>query len=343
VAFIIVGGLRDVTMGGDTKNYFSYFNDIPILNDISKSYIERSDYQPLFNYYLSSLKTIFDDFNYALLAHSIIVNSIVFWFLKRYNSPQIFLGLCLYLIINFLEFNMEIMRESLAVCCGLIAYNYYSKSKWVYSIIWGIISVGFHISALILIIFPFLQKIKYSKKLIISFLIIGASLLSVFPLISEYINQIQFLLMSSAQSLADKIEIYNNSTINQRLNIYYFISLFFKNLMMPLVGILLLKEKTNKYIGFIVAYYLLMIISSYTYAFYRFGNYFAVFNVIFLSNYCFAILQTFKQIAVNKLAITFCFLCIVTYVFEGYQLGLAPDGHTYLYERYIPYKFYFEN
>lgn len=80
-----------------------------------------------------------------------------------------------------------------------------------------------------------------------------------------------------------------------------------------------------------------MLMSAYTYGFYRFGNYLAPFYIIFLSNYCYAIIKRFRDLKPNRILVASAFVVLVLYMFQGYQLKKAPDG-SLLYERYIPYK-----
>lgn len=335
--FIAVGGFRDVSIGGDTMQYFRAFRKTPSLPDMSMNFLDSSRYQWLFNFFLSVIKFITDDFVIVQICHVSIVNIIIFWFFKSQAPKVAFMCLVFYLILNYIEFNTEIMRESIAVCLGLISFVSFKKKKFLLSLGLALLAFGFHLSAVVLILFPLISRIKYSKFTIRAFIAIGVCLMVIFPMVSTYTDLIQEFLSDQSENVGNLYKNYDSTEIDSSFNLNYFLLLFFKTLLFPAIGLSLLKEKSNRYIGFVLFYSILMLMSAYTYGFYRFGNYLAPFYIIFLSNYCYAIIKRFRDPKPNRIVLASVFVILVLYMFQGYQLKKAPDG-SLLYERYVPYK-----
>lgn len=85
-----------------------------------------------------------------------------------------------------------------------------------------------------------------------------------------------------------------------------------------------------------MAFVILRCLGMFTYAFYRFGNYFEPFYWILLAD---AIYIYWKKIQMPKLLITGVFTLCILYIYQRDQMGeynMYP-GHK-MYERYIPYE-----
>lgn len=339
LTLILLASLRDITIGGDTANYLRDYNRTPELDTLTKSYFKSSRFQPGWIYLVSFVKTFFNDFNALLFIQALFVNTVIFRFFKKHTKFPL-LCILLYFVSYYIEFNTEILRESIAVCICLLAYNQYLKKKYIPSILLWVLAFYFHISAVIALLFPFIGKIKYSKKAIVVLLCLGAVILLVFPFVSQYSTAIELFLQSISPSMSDRFIEYNNTEINNKLNINYYIALFAFKLILP-VGILCyLKEKSNKYFGFVAVYIIFQILTAFTYGFYRFANYEAVFYIIMYADLIFTVCH--KQRPIYRPLIYLFLTVITTYVLASYQLVKETDGHSYRYERYIPYKFYFE-
>lgn len=329
ICFIILAGLR-FFVGSDTHNYVYDFSVMPDLSKLSEFHRLNSRYQFGWDAYVCIIKSIFGNFVFVQLITAIIVNVIIFWFIKR-NTTNVFIALLCYYILNYFEYNMEIMREAIAVALGLIAMMLYSKGYKKYYVLLVFVAFEIHISAVILLIVPFLVNVKYTKKKIIVI-----SLLSIIvPILFSHISGLTEIITLFAASDPEYLLEYLNQSLDSSRNILYYILLFVSYLVLPVICIFILKEKT-KYIGFVTAFIILRCLGMFTYAFYRFGNYFEPFYWILLAD---AIYIYWKKIQMPKLLITGVFTLCILYIYQRDQMGdyYMYPGHK-SYERYIPYE-----
>ena len=329
ICFIILAGLR-FFVGSDTHNYVYDFSVMPDLSKLSEFHRLNSRYQFGWDAYVCIIKSIFGNFVFVQLITAIIVNVIIFWFVRR-NTTNVFIALLCYYILNYFECNMEIMREAIAVALGLIAIMLYSKGYKRYYVLLVFVAFEIHISAVILLIVPFLVNVKYTKKKIIVI-----SLLSIIvPILFSQISGLTEIITLFAASDPEYLSGYLNQSLDSSRNILYYILLFVSYLVLPVICIFILKEKT-KYVGFVTAFIILRCLGMFTYAFYRFGNYFEPFYWILLAD---AIYIYWKKIQMPKLLITGMFTLCILYIYQRDQMGeysMYP-GHK-MYERYIPYE-----
>lgn len=329
ICFILLAGLR-FFVGSDTHNYVYDFSVMPDLSKLSEFHRLNSRYQFGWDAYVCIIKSIFGNFVFVQLITAIIVNVILFWFIKR-NTTNVFIALLCYYILNYFEYNMEIMREAIAVALGLIAIMLYSKGYKRYYVLLVFVAFEIHISAVILLIVPFLVNVKYTKKKIIVI-----SLLSIIvPILFSQISGLTEIITLFAASDPEYLSGYLNQSLDSSRNILYYILLFVSYLVLPVICIFILKEKT-KYVGFVTAFIILRCLGMFTYAFYRFGNYFEPFYWILLAD---AIYIYRKKIQMPKLLITGVFTLCILYIYQRDQMGdysMYP-GHK-SYERYIPYE-----
>ncbi|MFK2015199.1 EpsG family protein [Bacteroides fragilis] len=93
-------------------------------------------------------------FFWLQLLQAFIVNSIVLSFIRKYTKYK-YTALLLYVLTVYLHYNIEIMREAIAISFFLLSIKYYINKKWLkyYIVILGCIL--FHYSALFLLLLPF--------------------------------------------------------------------------------------------------------------------------------------------------------------------------------------------
>lgn len=329
ICFILLAGLR-FFVGSDTHNYVYDFSVMPDLSRLSEYHRLDSRYQFGWDAYVCIIKSIFGNFVFVQLITAIIVNVIIFCFIKR-NTTNVFVALLFYYILNYFEYNMEIMREAIAVVLGLIAVMCYERNKKLHFILLIILAFEFHISAIILAIIPFITKVKYSRKLVLITI-----LLSVFiPFLFTQIGGLANLINLFSASDPDYLLHYLNQSMDDSRNLFYYIELYVSYLVIPVLCLLTLKENA-KFTGMVIAFIVIRCMGMFTYAFYRFGNYFEPFYWLLLAD---AAYYYWVKMRISKpLLISMLIICIF-FIYQRTQLGNYPmyPGHK-LYERYIPYE-----
>lgn len=155
-------GLR-FEVGGDTINYMGYYEWQKDLDDFSFDY--GGMLQPGYNFICAVAKSISPKFYVFQIIHVIIVNTLLFIFIDK-NTKYRFASLFCCFFVCYFYFTCEILREVIAVLIFAFLYKPLQEKKWAQFYGGVAICTLFHLSAIILIIFPFLLKIKFSKSYI---------------------------------------------------------------------------------------------------------------------------------------------------------------------------------
>lgn len=329
LCLILLAGLR-FYVGSDTHNYVYDFTVMPNLSNLSEYHRLDSRYQFGWDAYVCVIKSCFKNFVFVQLITASIVNVVIFWFIKR-NTANVFIAVMFYFILNYFEYNMEIMREAIAVVLGLLAVAFYEKDRKLYFILLLVLAFEFHISAIILLLIPFMAKIKYSRKLIVITILLSVIVPFLFTQISGLAKLINIFTASDPEYLLH----YLNQSMDNSRNIFYYLELYVSYLIIPIFCLVTLK-KNAKYTGMIIVFIVVRCLGMFTYAFYRFGNYFAPFYWLLLAD---ATYYYWKKMRIPKhLLITAMTICLL-FIYQREQLGNYPKYPNHkLYERYIPYE-----
>lgn len=329
ICFILLAGLR-FFVGSDTHNYVYDFSVMPDLSRLSEYHRLDSRYQFGWDAYVCIIKSCFGNFVFVQLITAAIVNIVIFWFIKR-STSHVFLAVLFYYILNYFEFNTEIMRESIAVVLGLVAVSLYERDRKIFFVLLLLLAYEFHISAIILAIIPFIIKIKYSRKLVICTVLFSV----VVPLVFTRISGLANLLSLFASSDPDYLRHYLNQTVDSSRNIIYYLELYMSYIIIPLFCLVSLKEK-SKYAGMVIVFMIIRCMGMFTYAFYRFGNYFEPFYWLLLADTTY---YYWRKIHISKQMLVLITTICVLFVYQRAQLGPYPMYPEHkLYERYIPYE-----
>jgi len=329
--FILIAGLR-YKVGGDSLNYFKYFDEIPYLDALPNYDFINNPYDPFWIILSSISKTLINDFTFFQIIHAIIINTIIFWFIKKYTAHR-FTAIFLYLCGTYLYFNMEIMRESLAICFFLLAYPSFLAKKWFKYYLIVFIAFLFHSSAIILFLFPFFRYIKMN---LFSFLMTG--LIFIFSIYFREI--IQLVLFTSRMS--ERFDMYSN----MQLNIFGIISNFLFYCLIPFVIIRLnnsLNRFENKFEELIFSYFFLAMMFLFIPGFVRFLNYLTPFLLIYLGDFINNIMNNKKLNKVKFFYVTIVFALISFSKIQYYLIDTSKSfKDTHQYNLWYPYSSVFE-
>ena len=203
---ILLMGLR-YRVGIDTLNYMTSYDSIPDIKDFFRTDFGTSRFEPGYTLLCAVCRTITPDFWLLQLVHSFILTTCFFIFIYR-NTNNPFIGIGVYIILCWLYFNTEIIRESLAISLFLLNYKNLKTSKWGRYIILSCASICFHYSAIITLFFPFVRYLR------VNFLYVMAcvAILGVTPYL-ESLNQ-----MISIVSIADRVGEHLGSATEYNMN-----------------------------------------------------------------------------------------------------------------------------
>lgn len=332
--FVLVAGLR-YDRGADTSGYVPYFRSVPLIFNLSAHSFADVRYQPGFVVFYSLCKTLVNNFSFALIIEALFVNYSIFKFIKRYSHYPFVAILC-YFIINYLEFNMDIQRESMAIAFGLLSWMSLDDKKTAKSILYFVLAFSFHISATMLLLYPLLTHVKTTTKSVV--LMFAVAIL--IPIILFSIPNLNFIVSSILNSdEASHIDLYTRQAFNEDINFNaYLIHILHFLFLCFVLFYLKIKENTDKYAGFVLTLSVLFFFSTVSYGFYRFANYMCPFYWIVLSDF---IVPFSKKIAKPLGLMAFCiFFLYLTYYHQRKLLAYNLDWsqYEYNYENYLPYQ-----
>lgn len=119
--------------------------------------------------------------------------------------------------MNYLEYNTECLRESMAISCSLIAFEFYKNKKYLFVVLFAFLAFNFHVSSIGALLIPVIFKIKFTRKSFFIVLIISLASPFIYQVLPD---QTKFLLaLSDSKNLAD----YYNNQFSQTLNVNYYI------------------------------------------------------------------------------------------------------------------------
>lgn len=317
-------------------NDYMYRTD-SIFNITFESFNSR--YQPLWVLLNSLCKTISRDFVIMQFATAFILNYTLYYFFKT-TTNKFFTCILFYFISSYLYFNMEIMRESLAVAMFLISILMFNKNKYLKSGVFFLLATQFHSFAVILgVVYFFIldfipQWIKYLvASLMVVFLI---AIPNPLLLIGGLFGSTAVLNYSEAVLGSISISGYIYMLI-RILIVLYAILKFRKSKEFPF-----LKLDKNILINIGVIYIMLVIIRTFSIPFLeRILNYFSIIVILIGTSMFFYYI---KRKAVNKMKFNTYVLVIGLSVFFNIypMLKFIPDWNAPFYRRYFPYNSIFE-
>ncbi len=298
VYLIVLMGYR-YEVGGDTLNYMGYWNYQEDLSDWQLTFKEQ--FAPGYSLLCALSYTLSPEFYVFQLIHSFILNSLLFYFICK-NAQYKFSSLMVVFILTYLYFSTEILREVIAVLIFSFNCSNLKNRKWIPYYCGVFLSVLFHYSAFILVIFPFLTWVKFDKKYIWCCLITGVLLMFLLPIIS---------LFEGVVVVGDKLSGYSQDTTHGILA--DFMALL-RSWIFPLLFVLFMKYGMHRSIKYenLIAIMTLFGFAAYfsPIIFSRFSNYLILFYAISLADILIDCIRSSTVTRNNAIILFFCFILL---------------------------------
>lgn len=312
---ILVVGLR-YRVGVDTISYMNSFRHIRDLNHIFDSDIFSYRYEPGYLLLNSFVKSFTKEFWVLQLIVAAVVNGCIFTFLYQ-NCKNVFVGVIIFLYLQWFYFNMEIMRESIAISIFLLNYRNLENNNWIRYYLFSLLCISFHYSAVVTCFFPLAKVLKPN----ITFVVLCMAALAVTPLF-ERLNE-----MLSVFSFGGRLDMYVSTA--DKLNINWKLAELMRTgapAILTLLAYRKFKEKCRfekmllLQIAFCMGAFAMPIIFS------RFTNYTSLFATVALAN--------FLCMEINARKFKMCLICLI----------ILTQGFYYysMYPRWFPYVSIFE-
>lgn len=326
VVLIFLMGLR-YRVGGDCIRYEIGFDSYPTLDEYFQNFVFYQRYQPFWYILCGFFKGIVDDYFFFQFFQCAFVNFVVFYFVHKHCCNK-FVFVALFYCFEYFYFSSEIMRESIAVCLFLLAYDSLVEKSYVKY--YGLASIAFlfHTSAVILFIMPFLYYLV-AEKTGIARLVYIAVILFVVSIGSDFVQSFfsNTLFIGSESLLEETTKTIEKGGLNLNGII---VKLFFSFSIISSYFVLERSELDNNSNRFIVTMSLLLLFISFIYnPLGRFRNYFEIlFLCLFADLFLISVGSSFNRLR---------FGLITMIISEVISFGTPVQHDYYKFERYKMY------
>ncbi|MDE6340297.1 MAG: EpsG family protein [Muribaculaceae bacterium] len=296
---VCIAGFR-YRLGVDSVWYEHEYPEMPTLAGLADYKFEDSRYQVLYIVFTAICRSISSDFTAFQILHAVYVNAIIFWFFNKYTKHT-FTALSLYFLMLYIPFNMEVVRESLAVSTFLLAWPMFKQGKWVWYYAICLVAFGFHMAAMLTFFIPIFwlpwlrQFFVLGKRTII----ICALLFAVgFTIQNQFFDILNA--MSMSDNFADRTQAYKNDELGgAALNLNGVLGYLFRFALYPLLAIYFIKKSQkrrnrNERVEIAKEEYMSMWNIYITFMtllitiFHRYNNYFASFTFLMIADWAFS-------------------------------------------------------
>jgi len=323
-------------LGGDKFAYMGYFeNYYDQLDDIGGCIAHefvRMGFMPLWTLLLLIVKSTTDSFYVLQFVLALLVNIPICEVVRKHTDHG-FVFLLLYFVSGlFFQFNTEVMREGPAIALGLLAIEHYiNDNKRGFWICWAI-GLGFHLSALAILMVPIVKYMELTRKNIA--ILLGVTVagwaLSDFVLLPI----LNYFLAHDAGAIGNKIITYTAI----QTTFFGFLRSFLSLMVLPVAAIYFNREQAidareQSYRERMTSLLILFALVGCIFAgFTRFFNYVQVFYLLMLTELIYHLLDT-KLHRIFRLA-----TIIGAFGFWiWYQMGYWPKNDFRFYQFFVPY------
>lgn len=230
IFMILVMGFR-YKVGLDTYSYMHAYQNIPPLDRFfSSATFSRFRFEPGFLFICSLCKSFSHEFWPVQMIISAITTSCMFIFLNRY-CRNVFIGITLFLILHWLYFSTEIMREGVAIGIFLLNFKNLQEKKWLNYYLLSIPSILFHYSAILIWFFPFTKWLKPNFW----FILFCCIILCITPIVDK------FNTLLNIAAISGRIDQYLASA--ETLNLNWRLAELFRSIPLVLTCLFVIKYK----------------------------------------------------------------------------------------------------
>ncbi len=168
---ILFMGLRNKSLGSaDSYNYYVMMEKA-IKSRTWLSYYDKEGTEIGFQLFTWLLSRVFRDPQWILIISSIIYVVCLLNFISR-NSKDPALSLTMYITLGLMTFELQGMRQSIAMSVCLIAYEFVKSKKFIPFVLLVALAMTFHRSAIVFIAVYFIGLLKFKPIHLILYIVV---------------------------------------------------------------------------------------------------------------------------------------------------------------------------
>lgn len=349
---ISVAGLR-YRIGGDTVVYMlNHYDRLPDLSGYWSYDFTNEKFGRGYVFLNAIARSISDNFVVMQIILAVILNSVVFRFFYK-NTPHIFTAVLFYMLLAYLNLNTEVLRESMAIACLLLGWEFFYRHKWWQYYLICAVAFFFHPSSAFMMILPVFTLKFFHKAFSFSWLSVGLAFGLYFlgiVLTSKFFDLIRLIGIATMDSYADMYEgsgITDAKNFNIVGNLLDILSL----IVYPLIVCWIISKRRgngedngNEEEGYkgglvlmILTYAYVGAMSSSMIILYRFNNYLVLFFILGAADALFSAIRLFKHRVKFSYTLWMVFIFPVLYVPVNRLYRPSGRSQTAFIHRYYPY------
>lgn len=307
---------------------WSYFPDIWTYEDGDiQALRERHDSFKRFHtgwfIYAIILKSISKNFVLAQFTNAILINIAIFKLAKKYSHHPFISILIYYCTFTFIEFNFELMRETVAVAIFLLwGFPAYMEKSWVKYYIVVFIAYSIHPSAVVMFLLPLIRSLKLPTYKYVLFLIVPSFIISIYGVVLLG-NIIDIILGDSPYGSA----YFEGMTKGNNIN-YLIMQIFKPGCLLMLTLCFRKRIENNELISILFFSIAVLAFGAVMYTAQRFVNYLIIIDYIIITDIFYYLIKKCKTMTIAILLLAIYYTPSI-YQFSTNKLALA---------RYYPYQ-----
>lgn len=320
-------------LGGDKFAYMDFFDtmtlDISLFESIYYGILFQS-YMPFWTIVNLFAKSWGDSFIIVQFVQSAIVNVLFCYFVSRYTKRWFMFLLLYFLTEVYFQFNMEVMREGIAIAISMIGIHEYFNGRKLRFVLYFFLALMFHLSAIIVLVFPFV-RFRISRMTLVYALLVAFVTWAVSDLLLVAIAQFA---IGGIGALIQKVLFY----ALQASNIFGFIRSAITFLVFPFVIMYFsvqdesdpeLRRRKEHLMSFSI---FLSVIGCAFAGFTRCRNYAEIAYLLMFADFAYMMFRT------NQHLISRCIVVVGTFFLVGLKYMIYyPANKAYFYQLFVPY------
>lgn len=184
---IILSALRSINIGNDTVTYHQLFINVSNTPFESLSDIYSLRWEMGFIYLIKILSYISSSPQIIIVVSSIFIYITLYKFVYSYSN-NIVLSIFLFMTMRYYFFFLSNIRQSIAICIILIAFDLLNKDKLVLSVFTVILAYLFHTTSIVFLVVIAFKKIKYTNRKMGLILLFSIIIFAFFNQLYDFIN-----------------------------------------------------------------------------------------------------------------------------------------------------------
>lgn len=353
LAMVCIAGFR-YKMGIDSIKYENYYSWLHPIQEIDRSDFRHTRFSPLYIVLCSVCRAVSGEFMLLQFVVAAIINVSVFRFLWR-GTRHVFFAALLYWFFLFLNLNMEVLREALAVSVFLWAWPFFKSGKWWVWYLLSLLAFGFHVSAAIMFLLPLLWLpgvrvlFRWGPQTAVMCLLSVVLAFGLNHWLFEFVR-----LVAVTENMAERALVYSRTSLSgSTLNLWGALGHVVRFAAYPLVALWFLnrsadggKRRSESWLKTelmtLTGVFLALATLGIT-ILQRYNNYFLFFSFVTVADWAFTVFKEGeRKIRLRFLYWTLLFLPLFAMQATSWFTGMNPSGTIKTYMMYHPYSNQFD-